>query len=179
MAKLKYDEAVCPECAEVIKAAASTCKHCGHKITQQDISARRAKSQQDANNSAIGCGLLIVLVLLVAMCSGGDDDGGGGPGGASEVDRSAATAANREAGFHCLSGWDGSHPGFVENVKAQLREPSSFEHIETRVTPNKEGKHAIIMEYRARNGFGGMNVGTAIGAFDNATCQATTPILSN
>lgn len=77
----------------------------------------------------------------------------------------------RRAGFHCLSPWDGSHREFRNAVRDKMRDPDSFEHVETRVTPvDEDGMHAIIMQYRARNGFGGMNVGTALGQYRNAGC---------
>lgn len=80
-------------------------------------------------------------------------------------------ASDRSAGFHCLSKWDGSHDDVVKLVKRGLREPSSFEHIETRVTPIKaNGQHGLIMEYRARNGFGGANVQTATATYRNNDC---------
>jgi hypothetical protein len=93
-----------------------------------------------------------------------------------EAERSAAAAEtedNRRRGFHCLSGWDGSHTGFKRQVTSMMRNPSSFEHISTRVTPvNAEGVHTVLMEYRAENGFGGMSVGSAVGEFSNANCDS-------
>lgn len=74
-------------------------------------------------------------------------------------------------GHHCLSAWDGTHQDFTAQVTRLLREPDSFEHIATRTGPvNEAGKNSISMEYRARNGFGGVNVSTATGWLDNATC---------
>ena len=78
----------------------------------------------------------------------------------------------RRKGFHCLSGWDGSHRAFKAAVKRHLRDPDSFEHIETRVTPADEnGEHRIWMTYRARNGFGGMNVAVATGTYLRHNCN--------
>lgn len=72
-------------------------------------------------------------------------------------------AENKRKGFHCLSGWDGSEPDVVEAVKRTLRDPGSFEHVKTTITPvNAKGFHYLIMIYRARNGFGGMNIGRVI-----------------
>ena len=87
--------------------------------------------------------------------------------------REARAAEHRAKGFHCLSGWDGSHIKLVAQVKRQLRDPDSFEHIETRVSRVKEGKHNVIMQYRARNGFGGMNATTARGVYLNRDCSVT------
>lgn len=72
-------------------------------------------------------------------------------------------AENKRKGFHCLSAWDGSEPDVVEAVKRTLRDPGSFEHVKTTITPvNAKGFHYLIMIYRARNGFGGMNIGRVI-----------------
>lgn len=88
--------------------------------------------------------------------------------------KAQAEAEQQRKGFHCLSAWDGSHTGLIAQVKAQLREPDSFEHIETRIAPvDENGDHAVAMKYRARNGFGGMNVETALATVKSATCAAT------
>lgn len=83
-------------------------------------------------------------------------------------------AAARRSGFHCLSSWDGSHRAFKNAVRDRMRDPDSFDHIETVVTPiDEDGMHLIAMQYRARNGFGGMNVGTALGQLRNSNCNVT------
>lgn len=85
--------------------------------------------------------------------------------------RAAEAAEERRRGFHCLSAWDGSHRAFREHVKAAMRNPGSFEHSETLITPvDEDGLHFLIMHYRAQNGFGGMNAGIARAEIDNADC---------
>ena len=87
----------------------------------------------------------------------------------------AELAEDRQQGFHCLSAWDGSHADVVALTKGALREPDSFEHISTRVTPvDEDGLHRFIMEYRARNGFGGMNVAASTGSYINAFTAGST-----
>lgn len=90
--------------------------------------------------------------------------------------RIEATAANeeREKGLHCLSTWDGSNRDTVDKLKEDLRNPSSFEHIETRILPNNNGKHLLMMKYRAENGFGGMNVESLVAEIDHETCKVLT-----
>ncbi|MBL3608995.1 hypothetical protein [Rhodovulum sulfidophilum] len=83
----------------------------------------------------------------------------------------AAAAEERRKGFHCLSGRDGAHPAFKRIVKNSMREPDSFEHVKTGVGPVTDGWHTIRMVYRARNGFGGMNVGEAVGRYRNDDCS--------
>lgn len=109
--------------------------------------------------------VIIAFGLMVSYCSGGS-----GNSGVSEEDR--------EKGFHCLSAWDGSHHDVVSQVKKQLRDPNSFEHISTRITPqNADGLHQIVMEYRSRNGFGGMMPGLARGIVRNDDCKAVLTFL--
>lgn len=95
-----------------------------------------------------------------------------------EQERLAAEAEEeqekRRKGFHCLSSWDGSHRAFKRAVRDSMRNPSSFEHIETRITPvDENGQHTLLIKYRAENGFGGMSVGEAMALIDNETCNAT------
>ncbi len=91
-----------------------------------------------------------------------------------EASSARAEAEEKASGTHCLSSWDGSLRGLKNAVKDALREPSSFEHIETRVTrADSSGSHGVVMEYRARNGFGGMNVERAVGKFSSETCELT------
>lgn len=81
---------------------------------------------------------------------------------------------DRRKGFHCLSAWDGSNADFVALVKQRLRDPGSFEHVETTITPvDERGEHRILMKYRARNGFGGMNLDIAAGTVRQSDCSAT------
>lgn len=96
---------------------------------------------------------------------------------ATQAAKAAAKVAeeseNKRKGFHCLEP-DGSHFEVRKYVKKQMRDPNSFEHIETRVVPvNAKGQHTLVMKYRARNGFGGVTVGTALATFNNSDCQAT------
>ena len=88
-----------------------------------------------------------------------------------EAAKAIEEAENRRKGFHCLSAWDGSHPEFKRAVKEMMRNPKSFEHVETRVTPVSDGRHTIMMTYRSENGFGGMTVGEALGSYSNVDCS--------
>lgn len=65
-----------------------------------------------------------------------------------------------EAGF---SPWDGSHIEFTDYIKSTLRDPASYEHIETRY--GKKGADSVRIQttFRAKNGFGGFNIMRAEG----------------
>lgn len=60
---------------------------------------------------------------------------------------------------HCLSGWDGSHRGVEAAFKPMLKDPDSYEHISTSYRDDGGDVVTIRMTYRAKNGFGGMDVG--------------------
>jgi len=77
----------------------------------------------------------------------------------ADRDKEQKEAADIASGEHCMSGWDGSLKGLKDAVKNNLRNPRSFEHVETVRSPvDSKGTFAVIMTYRAENGFGGMNV---------------------
>jgi hypothetical protein len=78
----------------------------------------------------------------------------------------------REKGFHCLSAFNGSSYLFNDAIKIRLRDPDSFEHVETRITSvGADGLHTIYTKFRAKNGFGGMNVSNAYGKVRNSDCH--------
>lgn len=124
----------------------------------------------------MGCGLIIMLAGLFGLhqCMKSD------PPSQEELRAQVEAAAeNRRKGFHCLSGWDGSNSSMVRQVKATLRDPDSFEHIDTLITPVhvETGKHGISMTFRAKNGFGGYNVGRAVGEVDPRSCNAANVVV--
>ncbi|EPR14174.1 hypothetical protein M527_29100 [Sphingobium indicum IP26] len=94
-----------------------------------------------------------------------------------EVDQAVKAAADAKVraeqrkGFHCLNDIDGSHWDMQAAIKARLRNPGSFEHVQTAIMPAEHGEHQVIMTYRAQNGFGGMNVEQAIGVLNAASCK--------
>ncbi len=84
------------------------------------------------------------------------------------------TAEDKRKGFHCLSAWDGHHDGLEALVKGHLNDPDSMKTYETRISPvNADGRHLIVMEFGAKNAFGGMIRNTASGWVDNETCRAS------
>lgn len=85
--------------------------------------------------------------------------------------KAAEDAENKRKGFHCLSSWNGSHREVVSIIKSALNDPDSFEHDETVVSPaNNDGRHRFRMRYRAKNAFGGLVIGNAIGTYGNDNC---------
>jgi hypothetical protein len=53
-----------------------------------------------------------------------------------------------------FSSWDGSHSGLERYIKNNLKDPGSYEHIETKYNDNG-GSVYVVTRYRAKNSFGG------------------------
>lgn len=115
---------------------------------------------------------VVAVVLLTSYCSNRSAE----LARQAKIEAAASAkeqAENRHKGFHCLSPWDGSQEGVVEQTKARLRDPDSFQHVETRITPaNEAGMHQLIMKFRSRNGFGGMVEGRTIAKVATDGCRA-------
>lgn len=161
-----HKNVVCKNCNSKHFEQALHCPNCG--ITNP------AYKKPKATLGETITGVVIVIGIgwaIIAMLFGEDE-----PVVLSieEQVRAARIEAEYKAtGFHCLSTFDGSHREVVSTVKGQLRDPSSFDHTETRITPvNASGEHELFMEYRARNGFGGITVGMARATINNSSCQA-------
>lgn len=154
MTQNEVTELACPYCKQNAPLTADECPHCGHEFSDLELKMRRAVN--DRNPAAlIGCAALaLVIVFGVYYCSTNVSFRGG-----------SSSAKN------CFSAWDGSHRKLVSRTKSNLRDPDSFEHIETRADTPAAGSQTVIMKYRARNGFGGMNVEYATGTINPDTCD--------
>lgn len=74
--------------------------------------------------------------------------------------RGKAAKAENEPFAHLFSAWDNSCRPLVAAVKANLKDPGSFEHIQTGFYRVNDVVH-VTMTYRARNSFNGYAVGKA------------------
>jgi len=164
----------CPTCKKKVSENAEICPSCGEPLGAdwREETAARQKSQALTSRVFVLSAILVVVGYVMF----------GGPSEEEKAREAAAKAAeeaeNRRKGFHCLSGWDGSHIAVKEYVEARLKDPDSFEHIETRVSPIRDdGTHTLTMKYRARNGFGGMTIGQVVATYKNSNCQATVVLM--
>lgn len=72
-----------------------------------------------------------------------------------------------------FSVWDGSHRELVKLVKTAMNDPDSFEHVETNYWD--QGETILIkMQFRGKNGFGGVVTQTATGM---ATIEGSTELV--
>ena len=75
---------------------------------------------------------------------------------AGDSDKTASTPV--EPKFKCLSAWDGSYSDLKRYTKKILKDPKSFEHDSTVITPIVNDEQTVYMTYRAKNSFGGVVV---------------------
>lgn len=82
---------------------------------------------------------------------------------AARVARAASRTKALEAQF---SAWDGSHRQLEAEVKRTMKNPSSYEHVETRYRDNGNGL-TISMTFRGTNSFGGVVPNTVTATVDD------------
>jgi len=141
----------CPDCQSEISRKAAACPHCGSPI---------AKKKREG----LGCGGLLGIVLLgtFALVMLVDTDSGTAAKKAVAEKKAppppkSAAEIRREKIERGFSGWDGSHRALERWIKKRLKDPGSYEHIETRF--GDKGDHVLVITtYRARNSFGGYTV---------------------
>ena len=112
--------------------------------------------------------LIVVLGAITGMCRGSCRDF------SERQTMRAASAEDWRKGSHCLSNWDGNHAGLEALVWKRLSDPGSMEIHSTRIMPvDVSGNHAIIIDFSAKNAFGGRVRNEAVGKVEQATCNAT------
>ncbi len=112
----------------------------------------------------IGCGtsLLVIIGAIILFSQLGK-----GPSVSSQPVSSTPAPAQtpeqirRTEVEKCFSSWDGSHQELTRYIKARMKNPKSFEHVETRFKDNTT--HLIVIcKYRGTNGFGAVVTETVI-----------------
>ena len=76
-----------------------------------------------------------------------------------------------EPKFKCLSVWDGSYSDLKRYTKKILKDPKSFEHDTTVITPIVNDEQTVYMTYRAKNSFGGVVVDRIGAKIKNRDCS--------
>lgn len=165
-----------------------TCENCGAKHFERALMCPSCKTRNRSRpveilspkdilvglsaTTGIVVGVGWVFAVLLSLLFGGEDEKTS-ESVADKARQERGQAERRATGFHCLSGFNGAHRDVVQLVRGQLKEPSSFDHVETRITRvGNSGTHQLHMDYRAKNGFGGMVTATATAVIGNSNCQA-------
>ena len=125
----------------------------------------------------------IAFLVVVGVCSailGGGAGDDAAPATAPDATptpdaKAAEEAEDKRKGLHCLSDWDGDHEGLERLVQQELNDPDSMKTLSTLITPVQpdSGQHVILMEFTAKNVFGGVERYQAVGLVEPGTCQAT------
>jgi len=73
-------------------------------------------------------------------------------------------AARKDAVKRLFSPWDGSVHVVEEGIKARLKDPDSYKHVETRASDPGVGDVTVVTQYRAKNSFNAVitSVATAV-----------------
>ncbi len=116
----------------------------------------------------IGCmSPLLIPVLLIGYCSHRSAESNRVAAQAEAVQKASDEAAYQErvrTGAVCEDGPNGLNTAFQMNVMRRLKDPDSFQHIGTVITPATKGDgYDALMRYRSKNSFGASVVGTAVG----------------
>lgn len=132
-------------------------------------------------------GCLGSLALLLAVAGGGIAFCNHETAELARVDalQKAKEAKEEEAHYQdrvrsgqvCADGPDDLNTALELNVKRQLKDPDSFEHMGTVITPSSKGGYDALMRFRSRNSFGGYVVGTAVATLyvaERGVCEVRT-----
>lgn len=130
------------------------------------------KSTKATSPKDMFMGLLVLGGIVWGIVSvWGGDSKPSQPRIRTDVVNANASPEEKRKGFHCLSSWDGSYAPLTKVVEENLRDPGSFQHDGTRITPvDQDGFHRVYMTYRAKNGFGGYNFEVADARVRNSDC---------
>lgn len=138
----------CKECGNQVSSKAQTCPQCGARIARKPM----------------GCGGLVGMVLLGVIVLGvfasmiGPKAPPPPPTPAPTPEQVAAKKKQNESIARAQAG--------AAMLKQAMRDPDSFKLSQALVI---DGTGAVCYEYRARNGFGGMNIGHAVISSDGKT----------
>lgn len=145
------DKRQCWQCAEIINAQALACPQCLAK--QRKL----MKHPSDVHPWKWAPLVAIVMVLVIFILA---IDAVRNPEiQPAEIAKPAVNPASPYGDCVAMArAWK-----FESAIKGRLRNPASFEHVESRIGPVDDGAFAVIMTYRATNGYGAVDTAIAMG----------------
>ena len=151
----------CPSCKNKLAFNVKACPKCGHEFSDGEV--EKITKKQNKIGIIPGIILSFFIIFVIVQCSSNES-------GAPKT--AAKTAEDKRKGFHCLSVLNGAHSRLERHLEKSLKDPDSYDHIETRITPvNATGSHTLFMKYRAKNGFGALDFGSITALINNETCN--------
>lgn len=151
----------CEACEATISEAAVTCPKCGHPMKKQP---------KQNKSSSSGC-LVIVLALVILGVVGSQLPSTGTGSGKKTATTTEAKAPlspeekRKQQIKRQFSAWDGAHINLEMLIEENLKDPDSYQHIETRYRDNGDSI-LVTTKYRAKNSFGGYVVNTVVATYD-------------
>lgn len=167
-----FDVFRCPSCGKPTTESLPTCRHC-HVQLRGENAGQKVGGIFDTSGlgGKWGCTGATLAVLLVAASGIGFCSHQIAESNRLKTEKEAAEQRAEEARYQervrtgevCADGPNNLNVPFQLHVKRVLKDPDSFEHIGTVITPSGDGRHYdALMRYRARNSLGGITIGTAI-----------------
>lgn len=131
----------CKECGTKISSSAKACPLCGKELLR---------------NKQFGCGTIIVIIIFASFIYSQFSEKTT-PTKASQSPQDPRKVTIEKA----FSPWDGSHRQLESYIKKNLKDPDSYQHIETRYADNGN-TITVTTKYRAKNSFGGYVIESSV-----------------
>ncbi len=135
----------CKECQKEVSDNAAACPACGNPIRVVKVKAPPTQ---------YGCGTFLILLFIMGFIVKAYENYTHDP--ADDPPAKSARAQQIESQFSVLNG---AHRNLQKTVKESLKDPDSYQHIETHWF-DKGDYLTVVMQYRAKNSFGGYVVQT-------------------
>ena len=153
----------CPGCGAPVAMFSDKCESCGRKFSPDEMATRW--KENGSSRHLFGCLAMLIGILGLGYWLFV-------PSAEEKAAKAKLAALEQRQAKHCLSPLDGSNYYVDSYLSKRMRNPDSYEHIQTNVTDvDAQGHHEFIVNFRAENGFGGMTSGMAIGKFSNESCE--------
>lgn len=161
----------CPSCDKPTTATLRACRHC-NVIFDGPNSGKKASRIFADDEPGAKWGCLSSVVLLIALAGGGVAFCNHQASERALIDAQQKASERRIEDAHyqdrirsgqvCADGPMDLNTAFELSVKQQLKDPDSFEHEGTVITPTSNGEYDALMRFRSKNSFGGYVDGTAV-----------------
>lgn len=152
------DEVDCPECDKTFTA----------RIIPNEISTQPKGMSKLFKVFMAIFGVILVYGIVASRVNRDPNDHSTAEEGQANYEKYVAKSSPSDKNEDYFSAWDGSNSELVAYVKNGMKDPSSFEHVETRFN-NKGDHYEIRMVFRGKNSFNAVVTQTVIADLDKAT----------
>jgi len=136
----------CKACGRDVSKNAKACQHCGESAPEKKTP------------GCFSISLAIIGMLMLFSYLGGGRNGTVGSTAAVTPAKTSAEIRMDEV-QKCFSGWDGSHRELTRTIKAGMKNPDSYKHVETRYVDN-DNHLLVFTTYRGTNSYGAVMTST-------------------